>query len=102
MWLTKSRIGRSRFWLRCMVAVLPFGIALLVCMKNVTTNGPFPAIMASVLVQVTCLSFVIIQAAKRMHDINRSVLAFFIPIYGFVAALTPGTPGANRFGDSLD
>ena len=82
--------------------MLPFVVALLVCKKNVEIDGPFPVILATVLVQVTSLSFVIIQAAKRMHDVNRSVLAFFIPVYGCVAALTAGTAGANRFGDRPD
>lgn len=99
MWATKGRIGRGVFWRRCLVAMLPFVIALLVCKKNVEIDGPFLAILASVLVQVTSLSFIIIQAAKRMHDVSRSVLVFFIPVYGFVAALTAGTAGANRFGD---
>jgi uncharacterized membrane protein YhaH (DUF805 family) len=99
-WSTKGRISRGKFWLQCFAAAIPWGVAFVVCKRNVETNGPFLAILASVLVQVTCLQHVIIQGIKRMHDVNRDSWALFIPIYGLVATLTPGTSGPNRFGNS--
>ena len=45
------------------------------------------------MIQVTCLWFVVIQAVKRMHDVDSSALNFFLPTSGLIAAVTPRTTG---------
>lgn len=102
LWSTKGRIARGKFWPRCIVAAFAWVIAIVVCKQNAQVNVSFMTIMVTVLIQVTCLAFVVIQGAKRMHDLNKDAWIFFIPIYGLVSAFASGTPGANRFGESPD
>ena len=102
LWSTKGRIDRGMFWLRCIVAVVLGGAAFFICRDNVANNGPFPTILASVLAQVTCLAFVLIQGAKRMRDVNRNPSTFLIPIYGLLVALAPSESEAERSSDDSD
>lgn len=102
LWSTKGRIARGKFWPRCIVTALAWVIAIVVCKQNAQIGVSFMTIIVTVLIQAACLAFVIIQGAKRMHDVNKDAWIFFIPIYGLVSALASGTPGANRFGESPD
>jgi uncharacterized membrane protein YhaH (DUF805 family) len=42
--------------------------------------------------------FNLIQGAKRMHDVNKSGLYFFIPLYNIYLTFSPGTRGNNDYG----
>ena len=42
--------------------------------------------------------FILIQGAKRMHDVNKSSWFFFLPLYNFYWAFKKGTIGANDYG----
>jgi uncharacterized membrane protein YhaH (DUF805 family) len=42
--------------------------------------------------------FVLIQGAKRMHDINKSGWTFLIPFYNLYLVFLPGTKGNNDYG----
>ncbi len=44
------------------------------------------------------LPTIVLVSVRRMHDVDRSGLWFFIPPVFFVLACLPGTPWANRFG----
>jgi uncharacterized membrane protein YhaH (DUF805 family) len=35
---------------------------------------------------------------RRMHDVDKSGWYILIPIYNFILACTPGTPGENQYG----
>ena len=43
---------------------------------------------------VPCVSI----AVRRMHDVNKRGWYLLIPFYGFILAVTEGTPGPNQFG----
>jgi uncharacterized membrane protein YhaH (DUF805 family) len=40
-------------------------------------------------------------AVRRMHDVNKSGIYIFIPIYNFILALTPGDKGLNKYDNPL-
>lgn len=42
--------------------------------------------------------FVLIQAAKRTHDDNRSAWFLFVPFYNIYLLLKKGTPDDNKYG----
>jgi len=42
--------------------------------------------------------FLLIQAVKRMHDVNRSGWFLFIPFYNFYLLFKEGTDGNNDYG----
>jgi uncharacterized membrane protein YhaH (DUF805 family) len=44
------------------------------------------------------LIFILLQGAKRMHDINLSGWYIFIPVYNIYLAFLPGTNGNNDYG----
>jgi hypothetical protein len=67
LWSTKGRISARTFWLRALVATVSWGIAFAVCKQNVASNGPFPTICATVLIQAACIAFLVIQGVKMMH-----------------------------------
>jgi len=54
--------------------------------------------MISNLWLVLITAFNIIQAAKRMHDVNKSGWFQLIPVYSWILLLTPGTIGPNKYG----
>lgn len=37
-------------------------------------------------------------AIRRMHDVGKSAIYAFIPIYGFILACKDSEPGANKYG----
>jgi uncharacterized membrane protein YhaH (DUF805 family) len=42
--------------------------------------------------------FLLIQAVKRVHDVNKSGLFFLIPFYNILLLLSKGTKGSNDYG----
>ncbi len=92
---TKGRIGRNGFFLRLL---LVFGIYLisylLVYFEVYKEDNAFHQYILPSLLVV----FLLIQGAKRMHDVDRTGWAFLIPVYNVYLSLLPGTPGNNSFG----
>jgi hypothetical protein len=52
----------------------------------------------TILLPLLLFIFVLIQGAKRMHDINISGWNFLIPIYNIYLVFSKGTRGNNNFG----
>jgi uncharacterized membrane protein YhaH (DUF805 family) len=92
---TKGRISRNAYLLRLLLVL---GIYLVSCLFVYAEvykedNAFHQYILPSLLVV-----FLLIQGAKRMHDVDRTSWAFLIPIYNVYLSLLPGTPGNNSYG----
>jgi len=92
---TKGRISRNAYLLRLLLVL---GIYLLSCLLVYTEvykedNSFHEYILPGLLVV-----FLLIQGAKRMHDVDRTGWAFLIPVYNVYLSLLAGTPGNNSFG----
>ena len=92
---TKGRISRKAYLLRLLLVL---GIYLVSCLlvnadvyeeENVFHQYILPGLL---------VVFLLIQGAKRMHDVDRTGWAFLIPVYNVYLSLLPGTPGNNSFG----
>lgn len=92
---TNGRVSRIAFFLR---VLLVLGIYLLSCLLVnfgiYESNGFFHQYLLPFLLLV----FLLIQGAKRMHDVDRSGWAFLIPGYNLYLSIHPGTVGNNSFG----
>ena len=68
------------------------GAAQIELRHNVTQNIDYYILPSLVLI------FVLIQAAKRIHDTNHSSLYLLIPFYDLYLLLEEGTPNDNDYG----
>ncbi len=50
------------------------------------------------IVPVVLLSFILIQAAKRVHDCNRSAWFLLVPLYNIYLLIAKGSPDDNNYG----
>lgn len=97
----KGRIRRSTYFLRCILFGFTSGIIQTFALLSSNINF----LIFSYILMVTFCILIIIQAVKRLHDIERSGwywLIFLIPIvniiFGFYLLLTDGTIGKNQYG----
>ena len=99
----KGRINRKAFFVRLLLVV---GIYFLLKVlfnfgfhKNfgVRFENFYETIHLFILPIIFTL-FVLIQGAKRMHDINKSGWTFLIPFYNLYLVFLPGTKGNNDYG----
>ncbi len=92
---TKGRIRRNAFFLRLLLVL---GIYLLSCLLVhagvYEKNNAFHEYILPFLLIV----FLLIQGAKRMHDVDRTGWAILIPVYNIYLSLLTGTPGNNSYG----
>ncbi|MBL0739722.1 DUF805 domain-containing protein [Chryseolinea lacunae] len=91
----QGRIRRSIFWIR-------WGVAAVINFTLGVVMGAAPKSDIILLVLVGSLltsTFILIQGAKRMHDVGKSGWYFLIPIYNVILAFTDGTVGANEYGE---
>lgn len=114
----QGRLGRRRFILRALAVVLAVGatwLGALLLMLLVhgysyhAGNQPLDLVVAGVAYGMLAAGAWILLAgeARRFHDLGRSgfwVLLNLVPVAGWIgvlaiAALWPGQPQANRFGD---
>jgi hypothetical protein len=51
-----------------------------------------------IILPILLIAFILIQAAKRMHDVNKSAWFVLIPFYNIYLLFSPGTSGNNDFG----
>lgn len=94
--------GRARrmeywyFYLFNMIAgfVLAFMDGMLGLSNSDTGNGPLYSLYALAVVIPS-----IAVGVRRMHDTDHSGWWIIVPIVNLIFALTPGTNGANRFGE---
>lgn len=91
----QGRIRRSIFWIR-------WGVAAVINFTLGVVMGAAPKSDIILLVLVGSLltsAFILIQGAKRMHDVGKSGWYFLIPIYNIILAFTDGTAGTNEYGE---
>lgn len=92
---TNGRISRMAFFLRLLFVLgIYLGSCLLVNFGIYGDEGFFHKYLLPFLLIV----FLLIQGAKRMHDVDRSGWAFLIPVYNLYLSILPGTNGNNSFG----
>jgi uncharacterized membrane protein YhaH (DUF805 family) len=92
---TMGRISRIAFWLRLLLVLGIYLVSCLLVYCNVyEEDDSFHQYILPFLLVV----FLLIQGAKRMHDVDRTGWAFLIPIYNVYLSLLPGTLGNNSFG----
>jgi uncharacterized membrane protein YhaH (DUF805 family) len=99
----KGRINREVFFIRCMIALGIYGISYLIYTSAVnkgfgTRFDVLYDTLHTIILQTLLPVFVLIQGAKRMHDINLSGWHFLIPFYNLYLCFLPGTLGKNNFG----
>ncbi len=98
----RGRIRRKDYLIRAILLSIPAGI------MNLASEGsqdPGFLLFAS-LIMIASGILIIIQAVKRLHDINMSgwnLLISFIPIaniiFGLYVMIKDGTPGSNKYGE---
>lgn len=93
---TTGRLRRRTYFLRA------FPICLLISLLDQSRNEG-----AVMFFMVIGIPIIIIQAIKRLHDIDQSgwlMLLTLVPlvnvILGIYVLVAPGTPGSNRFGEN--
>ena len=97
----RGRCTRMEFWL---LHVVPFVLIGLI-VRAVTVDTPMEQAAWRVLILALLWPSFAVQV-KRWHDVNKSawwVLINLLPFFGWLIALvenglTPGDPGANRYG----
>jgi len=92
---TKGRISRNAFFLRLFLVLGIYLVSYLLVYFGIykEDNAFHQYILPSLLVV-----FLLIQGAKRMHDVDRTGWAILIPVYNLYLSLLPGTPGNNSYG----
>ena len=92
---TKGRIGRNVFFLRVLLVLGVYLVSyLFVYFRVYDGEDSFHKYILPFLLGV----FLLIQGAKRMHDVDRTGWAFLIPVYNLYLSLLPGTSGNNSYG----
>ncbi|GHT69160.1 hypothetical protein AGMMS50239_35470 [Bacteroidia bacterium] len=116
--LTKGRIRRKAFFLRLLLIIVLLVISNSVMkfyampqyqhwsdigggeVRNqifLTTYRIF-VVFNNIILPAICGLFLLVQGAKRMHDINKSGWYFLFPVYDLFMLLAPGTVGQNDYG----
>jgi|LauGreDrversion4_2_1035121.scaffolds.fasta_scaffold28218_1 TonB family protein len=100
---TKGRISRSTFFKRVALVILIYlcsHIALKIGLYLVfgVRFFLFFETLHSYFLPFGLVGFLLIQGAKRMHDINRSGWIFFVPFYNIYLSTLPGDIGNNSYG----
>lgn len=100
--LTKGRITTVSLYLRIALSIGIYGLSYLIYHQfsnyfNDIVYG-FVATLHMYLIPFFLVVFVLIQGAKRMHDINKSGWYFLIPLYNVYLSFEKGTLGSNNYG----
>jgi uncharacterized membrane protein YhaH (DUF805 family)/uncharacterized membrane protein len=114
--LTKGRITFVPFFLRlllcCLIYLISFFITAYftelyvyketeggkVTDESVITWFNVTQALHFYIIPILLIGFLLIQGAKRMHDINKSGLYFLIPGYNIYLSFLKGTIGSNNYG----
>jgi uncharacterized membrane protein YhaH (DUF805 family) len=100
---TKGRINRVAFFARLLLVILIYFCSFFLFKFGIHTLFGFRIenfyeIIHLYLLPFVLLLFMLIQGAKRMHDVNKSGWYIFIPFYNLYLILSPGTKGNNDYG----
>lgn len=90
----KGRSSRSEYWYFVLINmlvsfVLSFVFALV---------SPTVASIINGLYFLAILGPAIAVCVRRVHDVDKEWWYALIPLYNFILAITPGTPGPNQYG----
>lgn len=98
---SEGRLRRKTYFIRVLLLSIP-GAIFSVVSEGSAESG---LIGFLALITIICSIFAIIQAVKRLHDINMSGgywLLFFLPLVNFIFGLyilfKDGTAGPNKYG----
>jgi len=62
------------------------------------TNYGFYKVLYETVLPLFLIAFILVQAAKRIHDTNNSAWKVFWPGYNLILLFRKGSPGANDYG----
>jgi uncharacterized membrane protein YhaH (DUF805 family) len=118
--LTKGRITIQTFLLRLLFSIVPAALCFVIYYRyalpkkyeketftdqgqviyDTTFKTTFYAFenFTFYILPAIMLVFILIQAAKRIHDSNNSGWQALIPVYNFVLLFSKGTDGNNDYG----
>ena len=99
----KGRITRKAFFLRWLLAIIIYTFCIYCYLSGLfgAFNDRifiFFETISLYILPVLIVIFILIQGAKRMHDVNKSGWYFFIPIYNIYLTFSPGTKDNNDYG----
>lgn len=94
--LTKGRITLSAFLLRLLLTQCIL-LTYLVC-KILFIESRSSLKILDIFILIFFMAFVAIQAAKRIHDTNKSGWYVFIPFYNLFLIFSKGSSGNNDYG----
>jgi hypothetical protein len=100
--LTKGRITSATLYKRIALSICIYGLSYLIFHQfwyyfDDILYG-FVATLHFYLIPFFLIVFVLVQGAKRMHDINESGWNFLIPGYNIYRSFDKGTIGSNDYG----
>jgi multidrug efflux pump len=90
-----GRIRRTEYALYVLICVAVLGIVAWLVSFSSSPN----ASVASKIVLLMAIAFMVIQNAKRCHDLNHSGWFQLIPFYGLWLLFAEGTVGSNDYGN---
>jgi len=99
----KGRINRKAFFVRWLFTLYLYVISSFLYYNSYfgdygTREFIFFETIHIYVLPLFLIIFNLIQGAKRMHDINKSGLYFFVPLYNLYLAFSAGTKGNNNYG----
>jgi uncharacterized membrane protein YhaH (DUF805 family) len=95
--VTTGRARRKEYWIFLLCNTLAFVVLIFldVSLGSVSADGNgVLSMLYSLAVTVPSITVGI----RRMHDTDHSGWWIIVPFVNLVFAVTPGTPGSNRFG----
>ena len=93
-----GRITAATFYKRVFLSICIFLLSYGVYNYFNDTAYVFLASIHLYIIPFVLLLFILIQGAKRMHDINKSGWYFLIPVYNIYFSFCKGDVGSNNFG----
>lgn len=93
-----GRASRAEYWNFFLFSFLIGAVLALVEAFTIGISADGQSFFVSIY-QLLVLIPTLAVTARRMHDVDKSGWFMFIPIYNIILSLTPGTAGANRFGN---
>lgn len=98
---TSGRIRRTTYFLRLfLVYAILFSLAFVIGIASGYLNIDEKTMTFFIIpLQILATITIWIQAAKRMHDVDKSAWYILIPFYNLILIFTEGTNGSNQYGE---